>query len=113
MLELALCDYGMLQFKPSVLAAASIQSSYYILSRDVFTWDANMHYYTGYQKRDLEKCGQFLWSLITRDAGVKIGGDQPYSAKQKYSTPAFANISIRLEQIVAALTAPPNNSTFA
>ncbi|KAG8440424.1 hypothetical protein GDO86_006249 [Hymenochirus boettgeri] len=51
LMELTLLDYGMVHFQPSAIAAAALCLTRKVLN--VGTWDATLHFYTGYSAEDL------------------------------------------------------------
>lgn len=92
-LELALCDYRMLKYRPSLVAAGAIHIASQKLAYQRAYWDANMCFHTGgYTADDLYNCVNDLGALIDLD------GDE-YSTKvravrQKYSTDKFKQVSL-------------------
>lgn len=92
-LELALCDYGMIKYRPSMVAASAVALAVIKLVCHNISWDATMCYHTGrYTIDDLCECGRDLWRLIQRDCDEsrrKIS-----AVRRKYSTDEFKHVAL-------------------
>lgn len=79
-LEIALCDSGMLKYRPSILAASAIALSSHKLGNQQVYWDDTIGV--------LRPCVNALWSLIQRDCG------QEPSVRRKYSTDKYMQVAL-------------------
>lgn len=62
--ELSLLEYGMLKYKPSVIAASATFLAKYILLPRKKPWNSMLRHYTGYQASELRECVKQLHWLF-------------------------------------------------
>mmetsp|Transcript_7468 Transcript_7468/g.21093 ORF Transcript_7468/g.21093 Transcript_7468/m.21093 type:complete len:380 (+) Transcript_7468:501-1640(+) len=74
--ELALLDYGMLQFLPSMIAASSVILAQITLNLPV--WSSTLSYYSGYSKQELRDCARALHKLFSnaKKSGITAVSDK-------------------------------------
>lgn len=85
--ELSLLDYNMLNFLPSVVAAAGIYLANLMLSR--IPWDSQLLHYSAYLPSDISQC------VIALAAVHQAVGHSPNLAaiREKYEHPRFLSVS--------------------
>lgn len=87
--ELTLINYSCLQYKPSLIAAASFRISREIVENNT-SWDANMEQYSGY-KADDEKLNKCIADLREIHANAKKS--QFKGVIDKYSLKRFSSVA--------------------
>lgn len=100
-LELALCDYSMLKYRPSMLAAAAIALAAHTLAYCQLRWDNTMRFHTGgYTVEILNTCARDLWNIIERDcsqSNSKINAVRRKYSADKYHRVAIVAASLKFE----------------
>jgi len=91
--ELALCEYGALQFLPSCTAAAAVLLAQFSLG--VRVWSPTLEHYSCYGPPDLQLPARMLHHLAV-DA---YGKEHPPASREKFSSPRCACILKFLSQI--------------
>lgn len=92
LIELALPDNTMLNFRPSTIAAAAVLLSGR-LTRVGFVWDAHMSYHCGQSsEEDLSKCENQLRRLLAHEVD-DIGANKLTAVKRKFATAKFAGVA--------------------
>ncbi|GAX81523.1 hypothetical protein CEUSTIGMA_g8951.t1 [Chlamydomonas eustigma] len=85
--ELSLLDYSMLEFTPSVIAAAGIFLANLMLSRT--PWDGNLRHYSSYVPADIKLCVTALSSVH-----LAVGNSTQLAAiREKYAHARFHEVS--------------------
>eukprot|EP01001_Neometanema_parovale_P006254 NODE_2627_length_1375_cov_286.179712_g2162_i1.p1 GENE.NODE_2627_length_1375_cov_286.179712_g2162_i1~~NODE_2627_length_1375_cov_286.179712_g2162_i1.p1 ORF type:complete len:313 (-),score=37.26 NODE_2627_length_1375_cov_286.179712_g2162_i1:365-1303(-) len=86
--ELALMDYKMLKFAPSMVAASSIYlANKCIPSREC--WSRTMEHYTGYKSSDLAPCVADMLAIARNAPNVQ----KTQAIRKKYSYAKFSEVS--------------------
>lgn len=108
-LELALCDYTMLKYRPSMLAAAAIALAAHTLAYCQLSWDNTMRFHTGgYTVEILNNCARDLWKIIQRDCSQV--NSKICAVRRKYSNEKFHRVALVAATLKFEHT-PSNNST--
>ncbi|KAG1676515.1 hypothetical protein FOA52_000058 [Chlamydomonas sp. UWO 241] len=94
--ELALLDYSMLNFVPSVTAAAGVYLANLMLKRQ--PWDANLRHYSTYIPPDISSCAIALSRV---HASIDMSPNLA-AIREKYAHPRFQSVST-MAPISAAL----------
>lgn len=77
LIDLSLLDYGMLKFRPSLLAAAAVYTAQCTLSRSS-QWSKTCEWYTGYSKEQLLECSRLMVTLHQKAPGEHLGIHEKY-----------------------------------
>ena len=93
--ELALVEYKMLRFPPSLLAAACVNVASRVLDRG--TWDATLTAYTGYAEADLLECCDELMELIRRSESSNLTAVRRKYSSSKYGEVARSSLDMLME----------------
>lgn len=95
-IELALCEYRILKYRPSLIAAAAVAIASNALKRQkqaTSTWDENMKFHSGgYDIQDLNDCAIDLCRIITdipSESNANIT-----AVRRKYSTSTFGAVAL-------------------
>lgn len=88
LLELAMVDYGMLQFLPSQQAAAALCVALRLYTDHSIQWDTTLEHYTTYTEAELLPCMQKLAQLVLRMPLVK-----QQAVREKYSSSKFLRVA--------------------
>lgn len=93
--ELALQDYQMLGFRPSVIAAASVLLAGRLACEDFF-WDLNMAFHAGkLSEKDLLECEKELRRILSNEVDME-GTNDLTAIKRKFMAKEFGAISMKL-----------------
>ena len=105
LLELALRDYGSLQYRPSTLAAGCLLLSRFILAGAAGSWcgqwvphrlwSTTTQHYTFHSAVALKQCGKYLYNLVSSDSQARKSipfkkyGDRRRKCVSKFTVPAL------------------------
>lgn len=104
--ELALCEYSMLKYRPSMLAAAAIALAAHTLAYCQLSWDNTMRFHTGgYTVEILNNCARDLWKIIQRDCSQS--NSKICAVRRKYSSDKFNRVAL----VAATLKFEHTNNT--
>uniref|UniRef100_A0A7N0UM67 Cyclin N-terminal domain-containing protein n=2 Tax=Kalanchoe fedtschenkoi TaxID=63787 RepID=A0A7N0UM67_KALFE len=84
MIELCLVEYEMLEFKPSMLAAAAVYTAMCTIDRSNKQWSKTTEWHSKYTEDQLLECAKKMVMLHGRSATGKLTG-----VHRKYSTARF------------------------
>lgn len=87
-IELSLPVYGMLSFKPSMIAASAVYLSRKLAGRKPI-WTDTLHYYTGYSEEQLTPCVRTLIIALRRECRAT----ELSPVSEKYSQQDFFKVS--------------------
>ena len=91
--ELALQEYSMLKYKPSMIAAASVSLSRRTCNlRPV--WHKTLAHYTEYEHGELHQCEHELWHLQQQQANEHEKKESLKGIYEKYSSSKFKCVSL-------------------
>ncbi len=93
-LELALCDYNSLHFRPSHLSAAAVL----LATRGAVQWDDTMRFHSGgYTAEALAECVDHLRKLVAEDAGAM--STRLNAVRRKYSKEKHGQIALVADEL--------------
>lgn len=84
--ELTLMDYGMLNYLPSMVAAACVTVALVMLGKP--HWTATLSHYSGYLPRDLRHCAQAVHALFVQAKTSNLP-----ASRDKYASGKYASVS--------------------
>eukprot|EP00897_Mesotaenium_endlicherianum_P008904 jgi/Mesen1/8041/ME000428S07246 len=82
--EIALLEYSVIQFVPSVIAASAVFLAEVILHPQGRSWTPTLHHYTGYKPSDLQECVLSLHALQVNTKGCTLS-----AVREKYRQPVL------------------------
>lgn len=99
MVELSLLHTEMLQFRPSLVAAAACRVAGYLLRED-FSWNISMIFHSGgYHAHDLDKCEALLKKLVVEDADIH-NANRLTAVKRKFSSSRFSAVATMTKRLI-------------
>ncbi|GAB4862101.1 Cyclin-A1-3 [Ancistrocladus abbreviatus] len=82
--ELSLLEYGMLQYAPSLVAAASVFLAQFILAPSKRPWNSTLRHYTLYAPSDLNDCVRQLHQLCLDGNSSSLPAIREKYSQHKY-----------------------------
>eukprot|EP01090_Pellita_catalonica_P000124 TRINITY_DN10090_c0_g1_i1.p1 TRINITY_DN10090_c0_g1~~TRINITY_DN10090_c0_g1_i1.p1 ORF type:complete len:375 (+),score=52.12 TRINITY_DN10090_c0_g1_i1:204-1328(+) len=86
--EVSMCSYKLLQFKPSIIAAASVYLSRKMMKYDP-CWDTTLVHYTKVTEEDLITCARTLNTIISSP----VDNRNTRTVRAKYGNERFHNVA--------------------
>eukprot|EP00020_Sapocribrum_chincoteaguense_P000147 CAMPEP_0170750628 /NCGR_PEP_ID=MMETSP0437-20130122/11030_1 /TAXON_ID=0 /ORGANISM="Sexangularia sp." /LENGTH=353 /DNA_ID=CAMNT_0011089631 /DNA_START=32 /DNA_END=1090 /DNA_ORIENTATION=- len=87
--ELALIDYAMLNFKPSLIAASAVYIARAMVGRTPL-WNDTLHYYTHFNDSDLFDCVRTLNALVCKQAAPN---NKLQAIRNKYASSKLLSVA--------------------
>lgn len=96
LIELALVDYEMLRYQPSLLAASAVYTAQCTI-HGFSEWNSTCEFHSQYSENQLRECSRRMVSLHQKAATDKLTG-----VRRKYSSSKFGYIATKYEAAAAA-----------
>lgn len=95
LMELALVDYEMLRYPPSLLAASAVYTAQCTI-HGFSEWNSTCEFHSHYSEDQLRECSRRMVSLHQKAATDKLTG-----VRRKYSSSKFGYIATKYEAAAA------------
>lgn len=91
LIELALVDYEMLRYPPSLLAASAVYTAQCTI-HGFSEWNSTCEFHSHYSENQLRECSRRMVSLHQKAASDKLTG-----VRRKYSSSKFGYVATKYE----------------